>query len=92
MFGMLAVLVYLLAMGIPIFLLYLCKSQAWYWHTLSVLAAVALGFAPIPVSMQKPEFDLLFGFAFIALMIWGAGGLILFRPHEHHHHHYEKHA
>jgi hypothetical protein len=24
------------------------------------------------------------------LMIWGAGGLILFRTHEHHHH--EKHA
>ena len=92
MFGMLAVLVYLLAMGIPIYLLYRFQSQAWYWHTLSVLAAVGMGFTPIPAEFQKPEFDLLFGFVFITLMIWGAGGLILFRPHEHHHPHHEKHA
>jgi hypothetical protein len=90
MFGMLAVLVYLLAMGIPIFLLYRFHSQAWYWHSLAVLAAITLGFTPIPFGLQKPEFDLLFGFTFIALMIWGAGGLILFRSH--HHTHHPKHA
>jgi hypothetical protein len=90
MFGMLAVLVYLLAMGIPIFLLYHFHSQAWYWHTLSVMAAVAMGFVPIPTAFQKPEFDLLFGFVFILLMIWGAGGLILFRTQ--HAPHHEKHA
>jgi hypothetical protein len=90
MFGMLAVLVYLLAMGIPIFLLYRFQSQAWYWHTLSIVAAVTMGFVPIPSQFQKPEFDLLFGFVFILLMIWGAGGLILFRTHGTHHH--EKHA
>jgi hypothetical protein len=90
MFGMLAVLVYLLAMGIPIYLLYHFHSQAWYWHTLSVLGAVGLGFIPIPFALQKPQFDLLFGFTFIVLMIWGAGGLILFRTHHettHHHKH-----
>jgi len=83
MFGMLAVLVYLLAMGIPIFLLYRFHSQTWYWHSLSVLAAIALGFIPIPFELQQPEFDLLFGFTFIVLMIWGAGGLLLFRPQHH---------
>ena len=91
MFAMLAVLVYLLAMGIPIFLLYRFHSQAWYWHTLLVLAAMATGFVPRPFALQKPEFDLLFGFGFITLMIWGAGGLILFRP-LHHKPHHEKHA
>ena len=65
MFAMLAVLVYLLAMGIPIYLLYRFQSQAWYWHTLSVLAAAGLGFIPIPLEFQKPQFDLLFGFVFI---------------------------
>jgi hypothetical protein len=90
MFGMLAVLVYLLAMGIPIFLLYRFHSQAWYWHALSVLAAITLGFTPIPFALQKPEFDLLFGFTFITLMIWGAGGLILFRTQDQPHH--RKHA
>jgi hypothetical protein len=89
MFGMLAVLVYLLAMGIPIYLLSRFHSQSWYWHTLSVLAAITLGFIPIPFELQKPEFDLLFGFTFIVLMIWGAGGLILFRTH---HAHDQKHA
>ena len=48
MFAMLAVLVYLLAMGIPIYLLYRFHSQAWYWHTLSILAALAMGFIPMP--------------------------------------------
>jgi thiol:disulfide interchange protein len=91
MFGMLAVLVYLLAMGIPIYLLYRFHSQAWYWHSLAVLAAIALGFFPIPFELQKPEFDMLFGFVFIMLMIWGAGGLILFRTH-HHTPHQERHA
>jgi hypothetical protein len=83
MFGMLAVLIYLLAMSI---LLYRFHSQAWYWHSLSVLAAITLGFTPIPFEFQKPEFDLLFGFTFITLIIWGAGGLILFRPHHQPHH------
>ena len=32
MFGMLAVLVYLLAMGIPIYLLHRFHPQAWYWQ------------------------------------------------------------
>ena len=86
MFGMLAVLIYLLAMGMPIFLLYRFHSQAWYWHSLSVLAAITLGFTPMPFALQKPEFDLLFGFTFIVLMIWGAGGLIMFRPHHQPHH------
>jgi len=90
MSSMLAVLVYLLALGIPIYLLYYFRSQAWYWHMLSVLAAVGLGFVPVPGEYQKPEFDLLFGFVFIALMIWGAGGLIFYRPSQRHHH--EKHA
>ena len=53
MFAMLAVLVYLLAMGIPIYLLYRFQSQAWYWHTLSILAAVAMGFVPIPVRISE---------------------------------------
>ena len=86
MFGMLAVLVYLLAMGIPIYLLYHFHSQAWYWHALAVIAALALGLVPMPDWLQAPSSDLLLGFAFIVLMVWGAGGLFMF------HTHHEKHA
>jgi hypothetical protein len=46
-----------------------------------------MGFIPMPFAFQKPQFDLLFGFTFILLMIWGAGGVILFSTH-----HHEKHA
>jgi len=91
MVGLPAVLVYLLAMGLPIYLLHRFQPQAWYWHTLATVAAMALGFVPIPYSLQRPEFDLVFGFFFIVAIVWGAGGLILYRPHPHPPHH-EKHA
>jgi hypothetical protein len=86
MSGMLAVLVYLLAMGLPLYLLYHFHSQAWYWHSLAIAAAICLGLIPIPAPLQGAEFDLIFGFLFIALLIWGVCGLLLFRTH------HEKHA
>ena len=88
MSSILAVLAYLVAMGLPIFLLYRFHAQTWYWHVLAVVAAIGLGFIPIPAELQRPGFDLIFGSVFIVLMIWGAGGLILYRTHQHH----EKHA
>jgi hypothetical protein len=86
MFSLLAVLVYLVALGLPIYLLIQFHSQAWYWHALAVFAALALGLVPIPVWLQSSAYDLVLGFVFIFLMVWGAGGLILFRTH------HEKHA
>jgi hypothetical protein len=87
MFDMSAVLVYLLAMGIPLYLLYRSHPVAWYWHSLAVLVAMTLGFVPMPAPMQNPVFNLVFGFVFIALLIWGVCGLLLFHAHS-----YERHA
>lgn len=89
MFSLLAVVVYLIGMGFPIYLLVHFHSQAWYWHALALIAALALGLVPMPAWLQSATYDLMFGFAFIVLMIWGAGGLILLRTH---HTHHEKHA
>lgn len=89
MFSLLAVLIYLLAIGIPVYLLYRFRSQSWYWHVLAILAAVGVGFAPTPPTWRTEAFDLLFGFAFIVLLVWGIGGLVVFRPHYPRH---EKHA
>ena len=81
-----AVLVYLLAIGIPVFLLYHFHSRAWWLHVLAIVAALALGFVPIPSDTRTATLDLLFGAVFIFLMVWGIGGLIVFHPH------HEKHA
>jgi hypothetical protein len=83
---MLAILVYLAALAIPGYALYRFQSQSWYWHTLAIAAAIALGIAPIPPDFQKRGFDLLFGFLVVALLFWGVGGLIVYHPH------HEKHA
>jgi hypothetical protein len=79
----LAVLVYLVAMGVPIFLLQQFHALHWLWHVLSILAALGLGFVPIPQELQRPGYDLVFGAVFVALFVWGAGGLILRYTHGH---------
>jgi len=81
----LAILVYIVAIGIPVALLFRYKSQAWYWHVLAVAAGLALGFIPTPQQLKTGSFDLLFGGLFILLMIWGIGGLVIYRPHLHKH-------
>ena len=89
MYTLLTVLVYTAAVAIPAYLLHRFRSQAWYWHVLAIVASVSLGLVPIPAELQKRSFDLVFGFAFIALLAWGGGGLIVFHPHGSHRH---KHA
>lgn len=89
MFSILAVLAYLFAIAIPVFLLFHFRSQAWYWHLLATLGALGLGFVPTPPAWKTEAFDLAFGFVFILLLVWGVGGLVVFRPH---HPHKEKHA
>ena len=83
------VLVYLLAIGIPAFLLYRFHSQSWPWHVLAIAAAFGLGFMPTPPAWKTIGFDLAFGFGFIFLLAWGFGGLVMYRPHGSHRH---KHA
>lgn len=89
MFTMLAVVAYLTAFVIAVFLLYHFGSAHFSWHLLSIVAALALGMMPAPGPIRPgPGVDLVFGFAFIFLMTWGIGGLLVFRRHPHR----EKHA
>jgi hypothetical protein len=44
----------------------------------SIAAAIGLGFIPTPPEWKTPALDLIFGFSFIFLMVWGLGGLLLF--------------
>jgi hypothetical protein len=81
-----AILVYLAALALPVYLLHRFRPQAWYWHALAVCAAVALGFLPIPPDLQRRGFDLLLGFFIAALLCWGIGGMVMPLGHR------EKHA
>ena len=81
MSSMWAVLIYAVAIGIPLLVLYLYGSAHWYWHVFAILAALAVGLIPPPLQLQGVTFDVLYGFAFIFLMVWGIGGIVVFRPH-----------
>lgn len=85
MFGMLAVLIYLLALAIPVGLLFRYGSQHWFLHILAITAGLGLGFMPTPVELKGIATDLAMGFAFLFLMVWGIGGLVVYRPHLHRH-------
>ncbi|MBZ5728523.1 MAG: hypothetical protein LAP87_26515 [Acidobacteriia bacterium] len=79
---LLAVLVYLLALGAPIWLLHHLKPCAWYWHVFAIVVALALGLVPMPPQFSAAGFDLAFGAAVIFLLVWGIGGLVVYRPHK----------
>ena len=79
--------IYLLAIGIPAYLLYRFHSQSWFWHVLAILAAFALGLMPTPPEFKTVTWDLVFGFTFVALMSWGIGGLLFYRTHATTHRH-----
>jgi hypothetical protein len=81
----LAFLIYTVAIGLPVLALFRFHSQAWYWHGLAIAIGLTLGFIPTPQEYKTAAFDLLFGSVFIALMVWGIGGLILYRPHHERH-------
>jgi hypothetical protein len=86
MSGFIPILIYMAALAIPAWLLYHFGSESWFWHALAIFAGLLLGFMPMPVLFSQPGYDLMIGFAFISLMVWGIGGLFMIRPHR------EKHA
>ena len=68
------------ALALPIYLLYRFRSQAWYWHVLAVIAALVIGLMPGTALLETLGGSMLYGFVFVVLMIWGIGGLIPYRP------------
>ncbi len=75
-------LVYGAALLIALALLYFFHA-GWYWHVLSVAAALALGLTPLPPEWTLP--DLLVGFVFALLFTWGFAAPF-FRTHYAHRH------
>jgi hypothetical protein len=72
---------YALAVSVPLVLLHFFRAGAWYWHALSIGAGLALGLTPMPVEWSSPQTDLMIGFAFVVLIVWGLAAPF-FRAHE----------
>jgi len=90
MSSMWAVLAFAAAVAVPAWLLHQFGTFRWYWHLLAIAVALALGLAPTPPALINPVSELITGVVFLFLVVWGIGGLLLFRPHQAKHH--EKHA
>ena len=52
----------------------------WYWHVLSVLAALGVGLTPPFPGLQGPVRDMLYG---SFLMVWGCAEPFVHRYHRH---------
>jgi hypothetical protein len=81
-----------LAYGLAIFLALALLSYfeaKWFWHALSLAAALAVGLAPLPPEWRIP--DMLLGAVFLFLFVWGVG-MPVFRHHHHSHHRKLHHA
>ncbi len=85
----LVALVYGSALVLALALLYFFQAK-WYWHALSVAAAFAIGLMP-PFEAWRPP-DLLVGFVFVFLFVWGFGAPFFRRRHRHPRPHAERHA
>ena len=76
MFTALAFLVYFGSLALASALLYRFHAQAWYWHMLSLVTALGIGLMPLPWSGGDPAADLMVGFVFSLLFVWGISGLV----------------
>ncbi len=75
---------YVSAVVLSLYLLWHFGVQHWYWHALSILAAMGLGLAPLPEVFNRPEYTLLVGWLFTALFMWGVAAPVVSEiPHSH---------
>jgi len=80
----LAYVVYGFSVVLALFCLYLFHAR-WYWHVLSVLAALAVGFSPPFPGWQGASRDLIYGFVVLFLLVWGVAEPFFPRFHGHVH-------
>ena len=67
---------------LALWFLYLYHAR-WYWHALSVLVALAIGFSPPIPGWDGPSRDLIYGFVFLFLVTWGLAEPFVHRFHRH---------
>lgn len=65
-----AMVAYACAALLALVLLRLRGAAAWYWHLLSLVAALAAGLTPIPPRWNTPHAGLIIGSLFVFLLCW----------------------
>jgi hypothetical protein len=79
---MLVYVVYGFSVALALLFVYLFHTR-WYWHVLSVLAALAVGFSPPLPGWEGPSRDLVYGFVVLFLLVWGLAEPFVHRFHRH---------
>lgn len=72
--------VYGISVVLALWFVYLFHAR-WYWHVLSVLAALAVGFSPPMPGWDGPSRDLIYGVVVMFLLVWGLAEPFLHRFH-----------
>ena len=80
--SILVLLVYGFSLILALALVYLFHAR-WYWHVLSVLAALAVGFSPPVLGWDGISRDLLYGAVVLFLLVWGLAEPFVHRFHHH---------
>lgn len=62
---------------LSLYLLWHFGVQHWYWHVLSIVAALALGLARLPDPFSQPAYSLVVGWFFTALFLWGVAAPVV---------------
>ena len=77
------------ALLLALILLWRFGVKSWYWHVLSLAAAVAVGLTPLPQSLNTPQGTLGVGWVFVFLVVWAVAAPVFVwlehRPGVHHH-------
>lgn len=79
----LVLLAYGLTVAVAFLLLYRFGPVHWAFHTISLIAALAIGFVKLPPELTTPEGTVAVGSAFLFLFTWGAFAPIFHRWHYH---------
>jgi hypothetical protein len=78
------------ALALSLFLLQHFGVTHWYWHALSLAAALVLGLTPLPEALNTPQMTLVVGWVFTFFFVWGLAApvfaLLTHPPHIGGHH------
>jgi hypothetical protein len=66
-----AMIAYCFSAALAGLLLFFSGPKRWYWHLLSLAAALAVGLTPVPVKWNTPQASVVIGVIFVFLFLWG---------------------